>query len=324
MDSSSAGRLHFDTGALPPRDRFPAFCEEVIRRYTGLDVKSDDPSGFHGSVEFWKAGDVKIGRNLTSAIGSARTTGLVRDGDDDLLVNLLVSGRAVQTQRAEQQMLGPGDAIICDCAYPGELNFFTDVEFWNLKIPRARIANSLAHPDKLAGMKLDIDQAARRLLFEYITAASAVGLRGDGTAVQLVGQHIIDLVVLALGAEGDIRRFANQNGARAVRRDAIIREIAHRSGDPALSAVTVAAQFGVTSRYVHLLLEETGKSFTHHLLERRLDKAAAMLRDPELRYRKIAAIATDAGFTDLSYFNRSFRRYHGASPSDIRKVARRD
>jgi AraC-like DNA-binding protein len=53
-------------------------------------------------------------------------------------------------------------------------------------------------------------------------------------------------------------------------------------------------------------------------LERRLDKAAALLRDPRWRHRKIAEIAAEAGFTDLSYFNRAFRRHFGATPSDIR------
>ncbi len=76
---------------------------------------------------------------------------------------------------------------------------------------------------------------------------------------------------------------------------------------------------GVTPRYVHLLLEETGHSFTHHVLERRLEKAVALLRDPRMRRRKIADIAAEAGFTDLSYFNRAFRRKYGATPSDIRR-----
>ena len=78
---------------------------------------------------------------------------------------------------------------------------------------------------------------------------------------------------------------------------------------------------GVTPRYVHLLLEETGKSFTHHVLQQRLERAAALLRDPQLRHRKIADIAAEAGFTDLSYFNRAFRRYYSATPSDIRQPA---
>jgi hypothetical protein len=44
-------------------------------------------------------------------------------------------------------------------------------------------------------------------------------------------------------------------------RAAILRIIESRSGDPDLTAITVASALSVTPRYVHLLLEETGKSF---------------------------------------------------------------
>src|SRR5580704_9120478 len=91
-------------------------------------------------------------------------------------------------------------------------------------------------------------------------------------------------------------------------RAAILRIIESRSGDPDLTAITVASVLSVTPRYVHLLLEETGKSFTHHVLERRLETATALLRDPRWQDRKIADIAAEAGFSDLSYFDRAFRR----------------
>jgi AraC-like DNA-binding protein len=106
---------------------------------------------------------------------------------------------------------------------------------------------------------------------------------------------------------------------RGTRCAAILRVIESRSSDPNLNAITVAEMLGVTPRYVHLLLEETGKSFTHHVLERRLERAAALLRDPRWRYRKIADIAAEAGFADLSYFNRTFRRRFGATPSAMRE-----
>jgi AraC-like DNA-binding protein len=104
------------------------------------------------------------------------------------------------------------------------------------------------------------------------------------------------------------------------RRAAVFRAIASQSGNPTLSAASVAKLLGVTPRYVHLLLEETGKSFTHHVLERRLERAAALLHDPRWRYRKIADIAAEAGFLDLSYFNRAFRRRYGATPSVVRET----
>jgi AraC-like DNA-binding protein len=162
---------------------------------------------------------------------------------------------------------------------------------------------------------------ALRLLFGYLGAAADIDLGHDADATQIFERHIVDLVALALGVSGAACRLAEQRGVRTVRRGAILREIERRSGEPGLSASVIAASFGVTARYVHLLLEETGKSFTHHVLERRLDRAAALLRDPCWRQHRIADIAAEAGFTDLSYFNRSFRRHFEAAPSDLRAGA---
>jgi AraC-like DNA-binding protein len=46
-----------------------------------------------------------------------------------------------------------------------------------------------------------------------------------------------------------------------------------------------------------------------------------MLGDPRFVGRTISAIAFDAGFGDLSYFNRVFRRRYGLTPSDARAKA---
>ncbi len=104
---------------------------------------------------------------------------------------------------------------------------------------------------------------------------------------------------------------------------AILRLIEIHSGNAALNAIRAARLLGVTPRYVHLLLRRTGKTFTHHLLETRLQKAVALLRDPHWHERRIADVAAEAGFGDLSHFSRAFRRRFGATPSQTRKAARR-
>ena len=43
--------------------------------------------------------------------------------------------------------------------------------------------------------------------------------------------------------------------------------------------------------------------------------------EPEFAERPVSSIAYDVGFGDLSYFNRSFRRAYGATPSDVRSGA---
>ena len=49
-----------------------------------------------------------------------------------------------------------------------------------------------------------------------------------------------------------------------------------------------------------------------------------MLSEPHrLAIASISSVAFDVGFGDLSYFNRTFRRRYGATPSEIRRAAKR-
>ena len=49
-----------------------------------------------------------------------------------------------------------------------------------------------------------------------------------------------------------------------------------------------------------------------------------MLTDWRFAGWTITTIAFEAGFGDLSYFNRAFRRLYAASPSEVRAAARRE
>lgn len=188
MDSSGAHRIYFDTDTLPERDRFPAFCEEVARCYIGLDLTTEDRSQFRASVELQRVGSIGVGRNATSRVASARTSRLVNDGDDSLLVTLLEDGLVCQTQCSDAQRLSAGDAIMSDCGYPGELNIVAESRFWNLKVPRRSIAGLFPHATHFAGVKLDNNVVARRLLFSYVAATADIELERDRDC-GFVGRH---------------------------------------------------------------------------------------------------------------------------------------
>jgi AraC-like DNA-binding protein len=322
MDTATPGRLYFDTDTLPRRDRFPAYCEEMVRRYAALDILSrDEPADFRARIELQRAGTVDIGYLATTPSDYVRTPSYLRDGDDALCIVLCIAGGSYQTQSGEPQWLHAGEGVVCDNAQTGGIHVLDDSRFWVLKAARSKVARLLPHAGRFGGARLDEDRTARKLLFGYLGAAHDIDRSGGGRAIALYDEHIVNLIALTLGAGRDVRIAAEENGLSSVRRSAILREIERRSGDPGLSAVTIALLLGITPRYVHLLLEETGKSFTHHVLQRRLEKSVALLRDPLWRNRKIADIAAEAGFTDLSYFNRAFRRHYGATPSDIREAA---
>jgi AraC-like DNA-binding protein len=322
MGDAMADRLFFDTDSLHERDRFPIFCEEFIRRHTPLDItRRDDGRPFRAVLELQRAGPVDVSAHFNTPTDLVRSPHLLRDGNDALAIALIRSGSAYQTQRGTDVKLGPGEAIVCDNAYSGSVHFTTDARWSSVLIPRAAIRKLLPRADRLAGATLDRDDVARRLLFGYLGGTLDMDLNG-GRVAQLYGEHIIDLVALALGAEGDAREVVEHRTVGAMRRAAILREIETRAADPRLSADAIASGLDITPRYVRLLLEETGRSFSQHVLERRLDRAAALLRDPRRDGYRVSAIAFECGFGDLSYFNRAFRRRFGETPSDARQRAR--
>jgi AraC-like DNA-binding protein len=73
---------------------------------------------------------------------------------------------------------------------------------------------------------------------------------------------------------------------------------------------------------VQILFESEGTTFSRFLLDQRLARAHRMLSDPRLAERTISALAYEAGFGDLSHFNRAFRRCYGESSSDVRASIR--
>jgi AraC-like DNA-binding protein len=322
MGDNTAKRRFFSTDALPERDRFPAFCEEFVRRHTALDIVSRGEEPFRAAIEMQQAGPVVISSHVNTPVDFLRSPHLLRDGNDAIVIALIRSGSAYQTQRGYDLKLGAGEAIVCDNVSAGALNWPTDAHWTSVAIERARITELLPGTARLAGAKLDRDHVALRLLFNYLAGTLDVDLSG-GRAVQLYGEHILDLVALALGANDDARELVEQRSVRAVRRAAIVREIESRATDPRLNADAIARQHGITPRYLRLLLEATGRSFAEHVLEKRLERVWELLRDPRQQGRKISAIAFACGFGDLSYFNQAFRRRYGATPSDVRESARR-
>jgi len=64
-------------------------------------------------------------------------------------------------------------------------------------------------------------------------------------------------------------------------------------------------------------------SFASHVIELRLKEAFMLLTAQRGSRVRIADIALQSGFSDVSYFNRLFRSRFGETPSDVRAEARR-
>jgi AraC-like DNA-binding protein len=165
------------------------------------------------------------------------------------------------------------------------------------------------------------DAETLRLLAGYADLVRQMPTLKNSELRQLV-EHVRELMAFALGAASDGRAQSTQGGGmRAARLDAIKADVLIHLGARDLSLDAVAKRQGISPVYVRKLLESEDTSFTQLVLGERLARAHRLLRDPRLINRTIAALAMEAGFGDLSYFNRAFRRRYRATPSDVRAGA---
>lgn len=99
-------------------------------------------------------------------------------------------------------------------------------------------------------------------------------------------------------------------------RQRLLRHVEQHLTDPHLDADSIAAHFGITSRYVQMIFARAETTLSQVILERRLQAVAERLRSD--RQGRICDIALDAGFNDVSHFCRRFRDRFGVSARDYR------
>jgi AraC-like DNA-binding protein len=184
----------------------------------------------------------------------------------------------------------------------------------------AALENFMAHPKDLAGQAVH-QRLALRLLDGYLRSLASLEEPPSAELAPIIGVHLLDLAAATLGPTTEASEILAKRSVKAARLRAILAEIARHFSDPDFELDTVARALGLSRRYVQQLLAETRKSFTEHLVERRLEHSFAMLTDRRYLHLAIIDIAFEAGFGDVSHFNRVFRRRFGETPSSVRAAA---
>ncbi|HEY6258021.1 MAG TPA: helix-turn-helix transcriptional regulator, partial [Xanthobacteraceae bacterium] len=190
-----------------------------------------------------------------------------------------------------------------------------------VRLPFKSLAPICADLDRVLFRPISARTPALALLASYAAVLQDTQALATPELRRLVVAHMHDLVALAVGATRDAAETARGRGVRAARLRAIKADIAAHVGDEGLSVTETAKRHRVTPRYLHMLFEAEGKTFSDYVIEQRLARAYRILTDARFADRAISAIAFEVGFGNLSYFNRVFRRRYGATPSEVREAA---
>jgi AraC-like DNA-binding protein len=315
--------IRCSTEDMPIRDRIPIWCDVFGRVLLKLNFGPVAGRPFRQAADMYALEGLGVWFGETEGMTADRTKAQLADSNDDLIFHTNTHGFSLPYQMGRELKLEAGQAVLMTSSEMGGQLFPGMARGMTLRIPQRVMSALVPNPESALMRQLPASTPTLRLLVDYVTLVMERHELDSAPLQQAFTTHVHDLVALVLGANRDSAALAQARGLRAARLHAIKSDISHRFSDEGLSVGDMARRHGVTPRYVHMLFEAEGRTFTEFVIERRLAQAHRMLTDSQFADRTISAIAFDVGFSNLSHFNRVFRRRYGAAPSDVREAARR-
>jgi AraC family transcriptional regulator, positive regulator of tynA and feaB len=298
-----------------PNQPFGTWADDLAAAFVQLEPRRVAEAPFRGSILRKDADPIKVS-HVTAAPHSVLRlqSHIVRNAVDLCFVNLQLDGIGRYTQRDHEQICGPGDLAFVDTTEPFEIANIRDFQLFCFAVPRHLLPNFFPERLRLKMSTTDTGRALSRTLAGY--AELCLSSLHSPELLALSGAHIVDLISHApsMLAEGPPESI-NMPVLLSMMLDHIDRYI----DDPSLSARSLALKFRCSERYVHKLFSTTGHSVGEHINDKRVQLCTRNLLDGQRR-RTIAEIAFAAGFRDISYFNRLFKRSHGMAPQEFRRV----
>jgi AraC-like DNA-binding protein len=286
-----------------------------------LDIGIEPVAGtsFHANADI-----LPLGTCAVSTVSSSRARYYVakdhlKEIQDTTIIICVRSGRLHARHRGQEAIIGPGQAVAVLGNEVGSIELLEGGDYLNIYVQTAAIAAQVPDLHNVLMRPMEGNPNALQLLTSYAAALQTIAGPMGPDLANSVSAHLIDLAARVLGTFGESTRSAEGGGIRASRRQAIKDDIAAHLTEHELSPDDVARRVGIKPRYMRELLQDDGTSFSDLLRYMRLQAAYQLLTDPKQLKRSISTIAYHVGFSDLSHFNRCFRRQFGATPSDIRE-----
>jgi AraC-like DNA-binding protein len=312
--------VRISTADLPEKDRAALWRDHYCRMGMQLDIEPVNNAPLEFSILTRALPGVQIMSTSMSPNRVTRTREFLTDGNGDLIFVINQSGLVAARARGRDIVLREGDAFLMSASEAIVFDRPSHGGWLSFRIPRSILASLVADVDGAVMRLIPQNTEALKLLAGYAAPLFDDAALATPEFRRTAANHLHDLVALALGTASDVAGFSNGRAAPAARlriAKAYIIENSHRRD---LSVGSVAAHLGLTPRNLQRLFEGEGTTFSEFLLAQRLSRAHRMLTEPRLAQSAVGAIAYDAGFGDLSYFNRSFKRRYGATPRDIRNM----
>jgi AraC-like DNA-binding protein len=308
--------LRFRSDDFPASHRLKAWRNVLSSKLLAVDIEPLPGPPFHVDASLRILEGIRFGTSAFSASFFRRTRELVEADNDDFILIANVEGTLTVSEPKGEVTLNEGDAYFMSCR--DEKNFIRPVtgKILGVRFERAFLKDFVPSIDNCPCGVIPRSTAALRLLTVYLKELDDNQKLSDPALRKLVVKQLYEIAVLVLNP---LCAGTKPQPAPAFLKLQMIKSyIEEELKKQKLSIVDVAAAHGLSERQVQRRFETEGTTFSSYLLEKRLEHVHLALKDPRRANLSIAEIAVSCGFSDLSHFNRTFRKRYGASPSEVR------
>jgi AraC-like DNA-binding protein len=319
MTDDEMKALRVTTEALQGHDDIDAFREIFGREILGIEIDPLEGHPLDINLTLRSLPGVATASGTLSPMRNRHSSALL--SNDDVVLVVMQKGIGEVSQYGRVATVNEGEAVLTANGAEATFVGMTPMQVINLRLSRSLLSPHVADIDDMVARPIPKDNRVLQLLVGYTTMLDDQTELSTPELRDLVTMQLHGMAALLLG--GNRETGLHEQGLRAARLRAVKTYIRDRIGQHDLTLADIARSQQLSESYIRQLLANSGTTFTDFVLAGRLTRAHRMLVDPSHADRSISAIAFEAGFGDLSYFNRTFRRRYGATPSDIRHKMRR-
>lgn len=291
-----------------------------------FDVECTRPERFHGSVRRIDLGEASL------VAMTSRPHHAVRDAEHidgsasaDYLLSLQLAGQAEFRQDDRRATVRPGDMVFYDSSRPVEITSGEGYRSLCFRFPCRGAGGHRRAGDLTAttlGAAHGLTPAMAGLLTGLHESLDHDGVAGPAgaSALRATVRHATELARTLFDDELARRGMLGPVDPHDRMRERVDRYIDENLADPELSPGSIAAALFVSTRHLHALLADDGRTVATTIRHRRLDRCLTDLADPYEAATPVSAIGARWGFANATRFGQLVKAETGRTPVAYRRA----
>ena len=315
----------YSTHGLASSAKVSYWNEVISDVFAPLETRPANAGEFDAEVRCTQIGRLRLANAVSRAATVQRSKSQAAKIDTHrFFLHVQLQGQLLVKQENHEALLEEGDLVLSDSTLPYSLSYDDLCSTLVLIVTADELRRHLPTPEEVTGVKLSGSRGLSRttsLMLRSVWEQAEEGLPPE--LGSRIADGILDVFATSWAATRNIVvADAAIVGARRVQ---IKRYIEANLREPELNVRSVAAGFGISPRYLHILFANESETVSSYILRRRLEECGKQLTDVLWQRRTITEIAFGWGFNNATHFARVFRNHYGTSPREYRNSqARRE